>query len=147
MNILAQVMAYYCLTYPHPQELSDARLTKMVYLSDWFSALSLGDQITDISWYFNHYGPYVEDVLTTAQRYPDLFKVSLEQNYYGNTKKIIQYVGSSSLITLNEQTKTAVDSLIELTEIAKVRLNSDYNFTDTATKRYRYQAVYDLNHY
>ena len=48
---------------------------------------------------------------------------------------------------LNEQTKTAVDSLIELTEIAKVRLNSDYNFTDTATKRYRYQAVYDLNHY
>ena len=48
---------------------------------------------------------------------------------------------------LNEQTKAAVDSLIELKEIASVRLNSDYNFTDTATKRYRYQAVYDFNHY
>lgn len=116
MNILAQVMAYYCLTYPHPQELSDARLTKMVYLSDWFSSLSLGNQITDISWYFNHYGPYVEDVLTTAQRYPDLFKVSLEQNYYGNTKKIIQYVGSSSLLTLNEQTKIILNAVVEQTK-------------------------------
>lgn len=32
-------------------------------------------------------------------------------------------------------------------EIAGVRLNSDYNYTDTTTKRYRYQAVYDIYHY
>ena len=50
-------------------------------------------------------------------------------------------------VLLNELTKTAVDSLIELDEIASVRLNSDYNFTDTTTKRYRYQAVYDIKHY
>ena len=48
---------------------------------------------------------------------------------------------------LNELTKQAVDSLIELDEIASVRLNSDYNFTDTTTKQYRYQAVYDIKHY
>ena len=48
---------------------------------------------------------------------------------------------------LNELTKTAVDSLIELDEITSVKLNSDYNFTDTQTKQYRYQAVYDINHY
>lgn len=50
-------------------------------------------------------------------------------------------------VVLNELTKTAVDSLIELDEIASVKLNSDYNFTDTTTKRYRYQAVYDFKHY
>jgi len=34
-----------------------------------------------------------------------------------------------------------------LNEIGKVKLNSDYNFTDTVTKQYRYQAVYDISHY
>lgn len=48
---------------------------------------------------------------------------------------------------LNNQVKEAVESLIQLDEIASVRLNSDYNFTDTATKRYRYQAVFDIYHY
>lgn len=48
---------------------------------------------------------------------------------------------------LNEQVKAAADSLISLDEIASANLNSDYNFTDTTTKRYRYQAVYDIKHY
>ena len=52
--------------------------------------------------------------------------------------------GASSL---NEEVKKAVDSLIELDDIASVNLNSDYNFTDTKTKKYRYQAVYDIKHY
>ena len=29
----------------------------------------------------------------------------------------------------------------------KYNLNSDYNFTDTETKEYRYQAVFDINYY
>lgn len=49
--------------------------------------------------------------------------------------------------SLNEEVKQAVDSLIELDDIAGVKLNSDYNFTDTTTKKYRYQAVYDIKHY
>lgn len=48
---------------------------------------------------------------------------------------------------LNERVKAAVDSLITLNEISSVRLNSDYNFTDTTTKQYRYQAVFNFNHY
>ena len=48
---------------------------------------------------------------------------------------------------LNERVKDAVESLIELNEIRGVTLNSDYNFTDTTTKEYRYQAVYDIRYY
>lgn len=48
---------------------------------------------------------------------------------------------------LNEQVKVAVDSLVERSEVSGARFNSDYNFTDTSTKEYRYQAVYDINHY
>ena len=49
--------------------------------------------------------------------------------------------------TLNETVKRVVDELILLDEIRGVTLNTDYNFTDTTTKQYRYQAVYDINHY
>lgn len=48
---------------------------------------------------------------------------------------------------LNEQVKAAMDEIVRLPEVCSCRLNSDYNFTDTATKRYRYQAVFDLVHY
>ena len=37
--------------------------------------------------------------------------------------------------------------IIELSEITRVDLNSDYNFTDETTKQPRYQAVFDLVHY
>ncbi len=48
---------------------------------------------------------------------------------------------------LNEQVKQVVEQLEGLPEIAGVHLNADYNFTDTETKRYRYQTVFDINHY
>ena len=34
-----------------------------------------------------------------------------------------------------------------LNQVLNVTLNSDYNFTDTSTSRFRYQAVYDIKYY
>lgn len=48
---------------------------------------------------------------------------------------------------LNEQVKNAMENAVILPDIGNVALNSDYNFTDTQTKLYRYQAVYDITHY
>ena len=48
---------------------------------------------------------------------------------------------------LNEIVKSTMGGAIALDEISKVTLNSDYNYTDTAEKRYRYQAVFDFVHY
>ena len=48
---------------------------------------------------------------------------------------------------LNEAVKNEVDDLVLLDEIRGITLNTDYNFTDTTTKQYRYQAVYDIKHY
>ena len=47
---------------------------------------------------------------------------------------------------LNEQVKNTVLGMIELNYFASIKLNSDYNFTDTTTKRYRYQAVFDFKY-
>ena len=40
-----------------------------------------------------------------------------------------------------------MDGLVTLNEIVSVELNSDYNYTDTTTKEYRYQGVYNITHY
>lgn len=48
---------------------------------------------------------------------------------------------------LNEEVKAAADSLIENDLISKAALNSDYNFTDTSKKGYRYQAVYNITYH
>ena len=47
---------------------------------------------------------------------------------------------------LNETVKAAMDELAELRGIGSVSLNSDYNFTDSTTKQYRYQAIYNITY-
>ena len=48
---------------------------------------------------------------------------------------------------LNEKVKEAMDGIITEDAISRSSLNSDYNFTDVITKKYRYQAVYDLKYH
>lgn len=48
---------------------------------------------------------------------------------------------------LNEKVKAAMRELITLDRVTRVQLNSDYPFYDTARKRRRYQAVFDITHY
>ena len=48
---------------------------------------------------------------------------------------------------LNERVKEAMFDLPSVKEVTKCSLNSDYNYTDTATKHPRYQAVFDVVHY
>lgn len=50
-------------------------------------------------------------------------------------------------ISLNEEVKAVMEEMLELDEICAVRLNSDYNFTDSTSKQYRYQAVFQVTHY
>nr|DAF85653.1 MAG TPA: tail completion protein [Siphoviridae sp. ctYcY12] len=52
-----------------------------------------------------------------------------------------------SAALLNESVKEAMKNIVELDEISKCSLNSDYNYTDTSKKKYRYQAVFDIVHY
>lgn len=48
---------------------------------------------------------------------------------------------------LNEQVKTALDSLVALDAVSESKRGGDYPFFDTKNKRYRYQAVYNITHY
>ena len=61
----------------------------------------------------------------------------------------IQSYGASlyEAAELNEAVLAAMPGLIELDEVTRVELNQNYNYTDTTTKEYRYQAVFDISHY
>lgn len=75
-----------------------------------------------------------------------------ENNFIKRSTVTIQSYGTSlyNAASLNEilkETILAADGLIMLDSIVSVNLSSDYNFTDTTTKKYRYQAVFDIVHY
>ena len=47
---------------------------------------------------------------------------------------------------LNDAVKEAMDGMAYAENVFMAKLNSDYNYTDTSVKRYRYQAVYDMTY-
>lgn len=69
---------------------------------------------------------------------------SAETNHIPTATLAFQSYGASlyDAATLNNTVKRVVNDAIQLDTISSVRLNSDYNFTDTTTKKYRYQAVF-----
>lgn len=74
---------------------------------------------------------------------------SSEENYIYSSIFTIQSYGKTLYYAakLNDDVRHAMAKAIQLPEICRVELNSDYNYTDTQTKKYRYQAVFDIVHY
>ena len=80
MARIKNVTAYLCAKYPHKDELSKARVTKLVYLADWKSAQQNQKQLTKIDWYFHNYGPYVDAVVDTKEDFLEKFEFFKEQD-------------------------------------------------------------------
>ena len=72
-----------------------------------------------------------------------------EENHIKNSTLAVQSFSDSLYNTalLNEKIKELMKQIIELDEVSKCSLNSDYNYTIPNTKEYRYQAIFDLVHY
>ncbi len=70
---------------------------------------------------------------------------STDNHIYSATIAVQSYGGTMyKAAELNEKVKAAMERLIELDSVSKCELNTDYNFTDTDKKQYRYQAVFDV---
>ena len=74
---------------------------------------------------------------------------SSRTNHIITTTFAIQSYGASlyDAMVLNDEVKDAMVGFAELDEITRVELETDYNYTNTATKQYRWQAVYLITHY
>lgn len=116
---LKDIMLYICEKYPYKNELSNARLTKLIYLSDWKNVLKNKEQISDIKWVFNHYGPFVNNIMIEANQNSEYFEVHSEVNMYGHIKQVINNkqnlnINFNSLIT--DDAQCIINSVIEKTK-------------------------------
>lgn len=74
---------------------------------------------------------------------------SSESDLIETTTLALQSYGASlyDAAVLNMAVKARIKQAVELPNVSAVYINSDYNFTDTETKRYRYQCVAVVTHF
>lgn len=74
---------------------------------------------------------------------------SRRENLLYQSMFLVRSYGSTLLdaAQLNEQVKEAMFGITERPEVSGCYLTGDYNYTDTDSKRYRYQAVFDIYHF
>ena len=93
---------------------------------------------------------YMEEPENPPAAYVILEKTgSATTNHIETAMLAVQSYGATlyEAAVLNNTVKKALEAMISLSEVSAVRHNSDYNFTDPATKRYRYQCVYSITFY
>lgn len=118
MTALKEALAYILKNYPQhmSHELSNARVTKMLYLADWHQAINKGRQITNIDWYFDNYGPYVSDVKETAEADPAVFEAAWTNNMYGQPKLMLGLHDWSYAPNVSIEAKESLDHVLEQTK-------------------------------
>lgn len=93
---------------------------------------------------------YMEEPINKPASYVLIERTgSSESNLVETTTLALQSYGASlyDAAVLNMAVKARIKQAIELPTVSAVYINSDYNFTDTETKRYRYQCVAVVTHY
>lgn len=78
-------------------------------------------QITNIHWYFNHYGPYVSEIIDVIRNDGD-FSIQSATNMYGDTKEIIILKNTQCRVEVTKDVSDILDFVIEKT--------SKLNWTD-----------------
>lgn len=108
------MIRYVINNYPHPLELSKARLNKIIYLIDWKSAIENQKQITDTKWLFNHYGPYVNEIESLI-RNDHRFYIESTTNLYGKEKNIIRLKSDTNFEEPSKEEQQIIDFIIDKT--------------------------------
>lgn len=93
---------------------------------------------------------YMEEPINKPASYVLIERTgSSESDLIESTTLALQSYGASlyDAAVLNMAVKAWIKQAVELPSVSAVYINSDYNFTDTETKRYRYQCVAVVTHF
>ena len=143
-NKLRSVMRYIVKNYPYPDDLTKTRITKLVYLIDWENVKEYGSQITNIEWFFDHYGPYVSDVLDEADEDKTVSINSTISNF-GTVKYIVKPKRDKEELLYDDLTdndKDIIDRVIDKTKSFYWNEFINYVYsTEPIKKSTRYSAL------
>lgn len=118
MAALKDVMAWIIKNYPHEGEMSNARLTKMVYLCDWHHTVYSNSRMTEIEWYFDNHGPFVWDIKNKAVEERQWFKIVETTNMYGSRKSLIKLKKADlNEVSLSPSERDSISLMIERTKM------------------------------
>lgn len=145
-NNLVDLIYFVIKNYPNKNELSKARLTKIIYLLDWKYTLDYWKQITSIDWYFDSYWPYVIDVVKTTES-TSLFKMKHYLNYFNNIWTIIEINDDNYEPNISDDIKEIYDFIVNKTK--KMNFNDFINFVYSTypvqvSKRYTNMNLLEL---
>lgn len=155
MNSLKDIIYYLIKNYSakFKSDLSNARVTKMVYLADWHQAINYKRQLTNIHWFFDNYGPYVADVKNEIEASQDIFTSENTHNFFGNTKIIFDIKNGYSP-ELSKEAEESIQHIIEVTNALNWNdfiklvystypiMSSDrYSFLDLVQKASEYEKL------
>lgn len=96
---------------------------------------------------------YLEEPARPPRKYMLIEKVGSSDgaaHRVGKAMITVQSISAQSLSSaalLNEEVKQAMWKLEADNRVTKVRCNSDLNYTDPETHRYRYQALFEITYY
>jgi len=93
---------------------------------------------------------YMEFPEIPPESYVVMTKVGSSRTNLINSATLEFQCVSTSLLnaaTLCDELKAVMDGAAILSEVSRARFAGDYNATFTASKSYRYKAVYEVTHY
>lgn len=136
-----------CAKHRNPSVLSKARMTKLAYLADWKMAEEYGQTITEIDWEFNHYGPYVPDVVEVAMSSNEIAIESAE-TMYGTPKEVFRLLQPRiDIRALTPDEAAIIDQVIDETRYMSFAKFIDHvydTFPVKNTPRYNLMNLPDL---
>ena len=114
--MLKDIIYYILAKHTNTTTFSNARITKLIYLSDWKSCLERGHQITNIEWFFDYYWPFVRDIENEIDKNPDLFIVEAMANgVFGGNRKIFAIKNDNYTPSVSEEEQKYINFVIEKT--------------------------------
>ena len=117
-NKLKDVLSYIVKNYPYSDDLTKTRTTKLVYLVDWEYIKKYGRQLTSIEWFFDHYGPYVSDVLDEADK-DRRISIKKTKSNFGTVKYMVvpKFTKNDIVYSLTADEIEVIDDVIEKTKL------------------------------
>lgn len=115
------LVAYILLNYPYKDDLTNGRVNKILYLSDWKACLLYDRQLSEIKWVFNHYGPYVTELIEGIKNDKRFILID-KTTYFGNPKLVLSLQENASFKAINKEAKEVLDFVI--------KVSKDYNWSD-----------------
>lgn len=118
MASLKDFVAFLISEYPRPVDLTKGRLEKLVYLCDCEWAWRHGEQVSEISWRYNDFGPFTGACTPPAEELEAEEKITIKPGFTGkgNPKQWYEWIsGEGPTDSLSEEEKEMAKKIIDAT--------------------------------